>query len=117
MEPMHVGVILKDSDACTQDMAKFLWATEIEQLAFSPSYMISAQLESPKARDIASAYLKIAGILIAAAAEGMTAESYVQCYGVKTPLVFAGGLPVVGSRSWLHLHDPGQATSPPTAGV
>ena len=34
---------------------------------------------------------KIAGTLIAAANAGLTAESDVQCYGVKKPLLFHGG--------------------------
>ena len=91
MDSMKAGVILCDSEACTKDMAALLWATEIEQLTTSASFMISTQLQSPNEMDIARAYFQIAGILIDAASQGMNGESLVKCYGVKTPLVFQGG--------------------------
>ena len=80
------GVILYDSEACTEDMAAYLYATEIEQLSSSASFKISTQLQSPNEKDHARAIFKIAGIIIAAAAQGINQESFVKCYGVKTPI-------------------------------
>ena len=91
MESMHAAVILYDSDACTKDMAQFLWATEIDKLNQSATFLLSTQLQSPNVKDNAWAHFKIAGRLIHAADQSLTTESFVKCYGVKKPLSFHGG--------------------------
>ena len=100
---MVQAVILYDSDACTEDMTKHLWASEIEQVKKRVSFCCSNLLNSPSQKDNAIANFKLAGLIIDAANQGVRGQHSVTCYGVKHPLHFKEG-----AKSPLFLeHTPG----------
>ena len=103
IEAMAAAVMLYDDAAFAQDVQDHLWPTEIETLEESVSFTYSKMLKSPNKKDNAWAYFKIAGLIMEEAKKGTNPDHLVQCYGVKSPLLFEPDAP----RSLFLDHTPG----------